>query len=84
VLLGLMGRSSHFTAAGMRDCDHRFEWTQAEFRQWAGALADTYGQAQRGRLVSSRGSGGVKSSIYQRFNRELKCCRAPKSMSECD
>jgi hypothetical protein len=27
----------------MRDCDHRFEWTQAEFRQWADGLGDTYG-----------------------------------------
>lgn len=27
----------------MRDCDHRFEWTQAEFRLWAEGLGNTYG-----------------------------------------
>ena len=26
----------------MRHRDHRFEWTRAEFRAWAGRVADTY------------------------------------------
>jgi 3' terminal RNA ribose 2'-O-methyltransferase Hen1 len=28
---------------GMRHTDHRFEWTRAEFRQWAGRTAAAYG-----------------------------------------
>jgi 3' terminal RNA ribose 2'-O-methyltransferase Hen1 len=29
-------------AGGMRHRDHRFEWTRAQFRDWAGAVADRY------------------------------------------
>ena len=36
----------HFLATmapgAMRHRDHRFEWTRAEFRAWAGRVADTY------------------------------------------
>jgi hypothetical protein len=28
---------------GMRHSDHRFEWTRAEFREWAGRTAATHG-----------------------------------------
>jgi 3' terminal RNA ribose 2'-O-methyltransferase Hen1 len=28
---------------GMRHCDHRFEWTRAEFEQWARRTAESYG-----------------------------------------
>ncbi|EYB68976.1 type 12 methyltransferase [Deinococcus phoenicis] len=34
-------------AAGMRHADHRFEWTRAEFRAWAGAAASESGYAVR-------------------------------------
>ncbi|QBI52366.1 3' terminal RNA ribose 2'-O-methyltransferase Hen1 [Streptomonospora litoralis] len=30
-----------------RHTDHRFEWTRAEFRAWAGSVADTYGYRVR-------------------------------------
>eukprot|EP00965_Chrysotila_dentata_P211003 6186225-Pleurochrysis_carterae.AAC.1 len=31
----------------LRNSDHRFEWTRAEFMHWAGGLADTYGYSVR-------------------------------------
>ncbi len=33
----------NLTAAGFRHGDHRFEWTRAEFRDWAGRVAETHG-----------------------------------------
>lgn len=39
---------------GMRHPDHRFEWTRAEFKQWADHVADTYGYT-----VEIRGIGEV-------------------------
>ena len=38
--------------AGMRHTDHRFEWTRAEFQDWASRAAETYGYR-----VSFRGVG---------------------------
>jgi 3' terminal RNA ribose 2'-O-methyltransferase Hen1 len=38
--------------SGMRHSDHRFEWTRAEFRSWAGAVA-----AAHGSQVTFRGVG---------------------------
>ncbi len=37
---------------GMRHSDHRFEWTRAEFREWAGRVASAHGYR-----VSFRGVG---------------------------
>jgi 3' terminal RNA ribose 2'-O-methyltransferase Hen1 len=37
---------------GMRHSDHRFEWTRAEFQDWAGRVAEAHGYA-----VSFRGVG---------------------------
>lgn len=34
-------------AGSMRHKDHRFEWTRAEFEQWAAALASRYGYSVR-------------------------------------
>jgi 3' terminal RNA ribose 2'-O-methyltransferase Hen1 len=34
-------------AGAMRHRDHRFEWTRAEFRAWADAVASTYGYGVR-------------------------------------
>ncbi len=34
-------------AGAFRHPDHRFEWTRAEFRAWAGAVCDTYGYTVR-------------------------------------
>jgi 3' terminal RNA ribose 2'-O-methyltransferase Hen1 len=31
------------SAGGFRHRDHRFEWTRAEFRAWAGRVAEHYG-----------------------------------------
>jgi 3' terminal RNA ribose 2'-O-methyltransferase Hen1 len=33
--------------AGLRHPDHRFEWTRAQFREWAGEVCDRYGYAVR-------------------------------------
>ena len=33
----------NLTAAGFRHGDHRFEWTRAEFRDWAGRVAEAHG-----------------------------------------
>jgi 3' terminal RNA ribose 2'-O-methyltransferase Hen1 len=32
-------------AGALRHADHRFEWTRAQFREWAGAVAQRYGYA---------------------------------------
>jgi 3' terminal RNA ribose 2'-O-methyltransferase Hen1 len=42
---------------GMRHCDHRFEWTRAEFQTWAAAVASTYGYK-----VTYRGVGDVSET----------------------
>jgi hypothetical protein len=34
-------------AGAMRHPDHRFEWTRAQFRAWAGRVADRYGYRAR-------------------------------------
>ena len=34
-------------AGAMRHRDHRFEWTRAEFTDWAGRVADAYGYSVR-------------------------------------
>ena len=34
-------------AGEMRHRDHRFEWSRAEFREWAGSVADQYGYSVR-------------------------------------
>lgn len=36
---------------GLRHRDHRFEWTRAEFQQWAGRVAETYGYTTEFRTV---------------------------------
>jgi 3' terminal RNA ribose 2'-O-methyltransferase Hen1 len=38
-------------SATMRHRDHRFEWTRAEFRSWAGRAANTYGYSVRYRPI---------------------------------
>jgi 3' terminal RNA ribose 2'-O-methyltransferase Hen1 len=40
-------RYPNLPAGGMRHRDHRFEWTRAEFRGWAGATAASYGYTVR-------------------------------------
>jgi hypothetical protein len=35
------------TPGTMRHRDHRFEWTRAEFRSWADAVATTHGYGVR-------------------------------------
>ena len=40
--LGNFSSAARFTERGLRDPDHRFEWTQAQFREWAGGLAAAY------------------------------------------
>jgi 2-polyprenyl-3-methyl-5-hydroxy-6-metoxy-1,4-benzoquinol methylase len=40
-------RYEHLAAGAFRHRDHRFEWTRAEFRQWAAAAAAAYGYAVR-------------------------------------
>ena len=34
-------------AGAFRHADHRFEWTRAQFRAWAGGVADRYGYQAR-------------------------------------
>jgi 3' terminal RNA ribose 2'-O-methyltransferase Hen1 len=34
-------------AGNLRHCDHRFEWSRAEFESWAGHVADRFGYAVR-------------------------------------
>ena len=36
---------------GFRHADHRFEWTRAQFREWAGAVAAHHGYAVEFRPV---------------------------------
>lgn len=36
---------------GLRHDDHRFEWTRAQFREWAGGVADRHGYAVEYRAV---------------------------------
>jgi 3' terminal RNA ribose 2'-O-methyltransferase Hen1 len=40
-------RFESLAAGTLRHKDHRFEWTRAEFQQWADAAADRYGYAVR-------------------------------------
>jgi 3' terminal RNA ribose 2'-O-methyltransferase Hen1 len=40
-------RFDGLAAGSLRHRDHRFEWTRAEFREWAGAVADRNGYAVR-------------------------------------
>jgi hypothetical protein len=35
------------TLSGFRHADHRFEWTRAEFAEWAAAVADAHGYRVR-------------------------------------
>ncbi len=43
----------HLAAGTMRHRDHRFEWTRAQFRDWATATADQHGYAVSFRPVGS-------------------------------
>jgi 3' terminal RNA ribose 2'-O-methyltransferase Hen1 len=40
-------RFDNLPAGNFRHKDHRFEWTRAEFRDWAGAIATRFGYAVR-------------------------------------
>jgi len=40
-------RYDHLPAGSMRHPDHRFEWTRAQFREWAGATAAAHGYTVR-------------------------------------
>ena len=40
-------RFATLAAGAARHPDHRFEWTRAEFRDWAGGVADRYGYQVR-------------------------------------
>ena len=51
--LYLYGSPPHHDAYPLRNTDHRFEWTRAEFREWATSLA-----AEHGYSVRFDGAGG--------------------------
>ncbi|WP_456820606.1 3' terminal RNA ribose 2'-O-methyltransferase Hen1 [Cellulomonas sp. URHB0016] len=40
-------RYERLSAGDFRHADHRFEWTRAQFQEWAGAAAERYGYAVR-------------------------------------
>jgi len=41
----------------LRHPDHRFEWTRAQFRAWAGSVANRYGYAVRFEPVGDEDPG---------------------------